>query len=155
MPVLYLGLDPGASGALAWVNERGEHPGWVPLDDGWSEVSATVLGLGADWHLVAVLERVAAMPGQGVSSTFKFGASFGGCEALLACRGVPYELVTPSVWQQAMGCRSGGDKNVTKAAAQRLFPGVKVTHRNADALLIAEYCRRLHAGRRPASTEAA
>jgi hypothetical protein len=42
-----------------------------------------------------------------------------------------------------MKCRSGGDKKITKAAAQRLFPRMKVTHKNADALLIAEYGRRV------------
>ena len=38
---------------------------------------------------------------------------------------------------------SKGDKNVTKRRAQELFPGARVTHAVADALLLAEYCRRL------------
>lgn len=36
-----------------------------------------------------------------------------------------------------------GDKNVTKAAAQRLFPDQKVVHATADAMLLAEYARRV------------
>jgi hypothetical protein len=46
------------------------------------------------------------------------------------------------VWQGALECLSGGSKNVTKLRAQQLFPGEKVTHGSADALLIAEYGRR-------------
>ena len=91
----------------------------------------------------AYLEKVGAMPRQGVSSTFKFGTSYGFCLGLLTSLLVPFEEVTPAKWQQVMKCRSGGDKKITKAAAQRLFPRMKVTHKNADALLIAEYGRRV------------
>jgi hypothetical protein len=42
-----------------------------------------------------------------------------------------------------MSCLTKGDKNVTKSRAQELFPEVKVTHAIADALLIAEYGRRI------------
>ena len=45
----------------------------------------------------------------------------------------------PQVWQKALGCMTGGDKNVTKRRAQELFPGHKITHATADALLIAHY----------------
>ena len=56
---------------------------------------------------------------------------------------IPYEEVTPQKWQKALGCRTGGDKNVSKARAQALFPLQNITHAIADALLLAEYCRRL------------
>jgi len=42
-----------------------------------------------------------------------------------------------------MGCMTKGDKNVSKRKAQELFPSMKVTHASADALLIAEYGRRM------------
>lgn len=45
-----------------------------------------------------------------------------------------------------MGCLTNGDKNITKQRAQQLFPSAKVTHKIADALLLAEYCRRVHRG---------
>lgn len=60
---------------------------------------------------------------------------------LLASQSVPFEEVTPAKWQGALGCRSKGDKNVTKRKAQELFPEVKMTHAIADAYLLAEYCR--------------
>jgi len=40
-----------------------------------------------------------------------------------------------------MSCRTKGDKNVSKHAAQKLWPHLKITHRDADARLIAEYGR--------------
>lgn len=88
------------------------------------------------------LEQVGSMPGQGVSSTFKFGQSYGFLRGLLVGLGIPHEFVRPAVWQKALGCLSGGDKNVTKAKAQQLWPHVKWAHATADSALIAEYGRR-------------
>ena len=59
----------------------------------------------------------------------------------------PFEEVAPQVWQKVLGCLSRGDKNVTKAKAQQLFPAIKVTHAIADALLLAEYARRVWVAR--------
>ena len=89
-----------------------------------------------------LVERVHSMPKQGVSSSFKFGENFGWFQGLLQGLGIPYTLVSPSVWQKAMECRSGGDKNVTKVRATQLFPEEKIYHWNADGLLLAELCRR-------------
>lgn len=65
----------------------------------------------------------------------------------------PIELVAPSVWQRAFvlagGPRDEGitaKKNRHKARAQELFPNLKITHACADALLLAEYCRRTREG---------
>jgi hypothetical protein len=52
---------------------------------------------------------------------------------------IPFERVRPAAWQKALGCLTGGDKNVSKRRAQELFPQLKVTHATADALLIAYY----------------
>jgi hypothetical protein len=87
------------------------------------------------------LEEVHSMPGQGVASCFTFGSSFG----FLHCLGLGcgrFERVRPQIWQRDLNCRTGGDKNISKARAMELFPSMRVTHANADALLIAEYGRR-------------
>lgn len=60
----------------------------------------------------------------------------------IAAHQVPFTEVTPQKWQRAMGCLSGGDKNVTKARAQQLWPTLKLTHANSDAYLLAEYARK-------------
>lgn len=96
--------------------------------------------------IFAFIERVHSSPQMGVVSAFTFGRSYGFLRAALMGVALPFDEVTPQKWQKAMGCLSGGDKNVTKAAAQRLFPKTTVTHAIADSLLIAEYGRRLRAG---------
>jgi Holliday junction resolvasome RuvABC endonuclease subunit len=149
--MLYFGVDPGQSGAIACIDSL--RPSENPLSFKLSETErdvwvflnrCRVLGERTDRELEmhAYIERVHSMPKQGVASSFKFGQSYGFLRGLLIACHIPFEEVSPVKWQTAMGCRSAGDKNVTKAMAQQLFPNVKVTHANADALLIAEYCRR-------------
>lgn len=95
----------------------------------------------------AAIEKVGPARGrdgrkQGVVSAYTFGFGTGIIYGVLASLRIPFEEVSPLKWQTAMGCRTGGNKNISKAKAQQLFPHLKVTHANADALLIAEYCRR-------------
>jgi len=78
----------------------------------------------------------------GVKSSFTFGNGFGHLEMALTAAGIPFERVRPQVWQKAMSCMTGGDKNVSKRKAQELFPHIKCTHSTSDALLIAEFGRR-------------
>ena len=143
---MILGIDPGVSGGVALVSADTAMAWKMPetLHDTW----ALFRGLAAGRQTITkgYIERVGAMPGQGVSSTFKFGRNVGQLEAFLAAAGIPFEYVSPAVWQRALGCLSKGDKNKTKAMAQRLFPGLRITHALADALLIAEYGRRREAG---------
>lgn len=87
----------------------------------------------------AVIEKVHSMPKQGVASSFKFGQSYGFLRGLLIALEIPFQSVAPGVWQRSLGCLSGGDKRVTKAKAQELYPELKVTHATADALLIATF----------------
>ena len=72
----------------------------------------------------------------------------------LTAAGIPFEEVTPVVWQRGLGIpvRKKDEsrsqfKGRLKAKAQQLFPQVKVTLKTADALLISEYCRRKREGR--------
>lgn len=143
---VFLGVDPGTSGASALIDG---HSG--KIIDICRHDKSTYHDIGEwyrEWcdhehyYVKARLEKVHAMPGQGVSSTFKFGKSFGFLEGLLVSFLVPYELVTPKTWQTYMKCKTGGDKNISKAAAQRIWPDHKIIHTIADALLLAEYCRR-------------
>jgi len=143
-----LGVDPGGSGAIACIDDGGE-PSWIKLDSTEADIAHAVASWDAE-HVVdfAFIERVHSMPKQGVSSSFKFGQSYGFLRGILVALSIPFEEVTPQTWQKSMGCMSKGNKNVTKARAQQLFPGVKITHANADALLIAEYGRRVWESRR-------
>lgn len=136
----YIGIDPGKSGGIAIIT-----PGGGAYAHKMPETDRDLLDLLSEFSADdnrAVLEQVHAMPGQGVTSTFTFGRGYGKLEMALCASLIPFETVTPQKWQKLMGCLTKGDKNVSKAAAQRLFPHLKVTHAIADALLIAEYCRR-------------
>lgn len=137
-----IGIDPGASGGAALLNEDGIVDVVVFSKNTEHDLAMIVSNWKSFSPAMAMLEQVHSMPRQGVASTFKFGQSYGFLRGLLTGLLIPYELVTPQKWQKAMGCMSKGDKNVTKAAAQRLYPDFKVTHATADALLIATFAWR-------------
>jgi hypothetical protein len=140
--MIYIGIDPGKSGAMALVWPDGQPATGVCRFDATPADHADWL-LGFDLtQAVAVIEKVSSSPQMGVVSAFSFGKSQGFLLGLLTALKVPYHEVTPQKWQKAMGCMSKGDKNVTKHAAQKLWPHLKITHRDADARLIAEYGRR-------------
>lgn len=140
-----IGIDPGNSGAIAYFNiytDRNEID-FIKLSSTESDIYEFLFKYDHYKNVFAYIENVHSMPKQGVVSAFTFGKNFGFLIGLLTALKIPYEFVTPQKWQKAMGCLSKGDKNITKAAAQRLFPNIKITHAIADALLIAEYGRRI------------
>lgn len=153
---LFMGCDPGASGAFAILDADGAIVDVTVMPETAKDISEYVAEFAARLQ-IAVLESVHAMPKQGVSSAFKFGRGFGRLEMALIAHGIRFEYATPGKWQQPLGCvvkgRSGpaeqktAKKNHNKSRAQELFPNQKITHAIADSLLIAEYCRREH-GRR-------
>lgn len=140
---MFIGIDPGKSGGMAIIDREGRYVAACRMPDSDSEV----LDVFKAWPSArAVLEFVRSSPQMGVASAFTFGCSYGALKMALAAAGVPYNEVTPLKWQRALGCLTKGDKNVSKARATQLFPGIKVTHAIGDALLLAEYCRRLELG---------
>lgn len=146
-----LGIDPGMSGGYVMSSDSGVTAFKMPETekDLWDAFAwARTFG-----DTKAYIEDVHAMPGQGVTSMFKFGYGLGCLRMALIGNGIPFEKVSPMKWQKALGCLSKGDKNVTKRKAQELFPQIKVVHWNADALLIAEYGRRVEAARAPERRE--
>lgn len=151
---LFFGVDPGAAGAFAALDQDGApvfdfcFKDMTDLDI-FDEMSPWLLGQNGvpDFCL---LERVSSMPKQGVASSFNFGASYGLVRGFIISSRVPWGMVTPSKWQTGMRCKSGGDKSVPLARAQQLFPSVQMNKMGKrqvyDALLVAEYCRRTRLG---------
>lgn len=148
---MILGIDPGASGALAFFNlEAGtleivDMP-TVQVKRGAklkNEISPQMLAaiICARKPVVAIIEKVGAMPGQGSSSMFQFGRGVGMVEGVLAALHVPTDYVTPQQWQKAVGARDGKDGNRQRAA--ELFPAYahlfarKKDDGRADAALMA------------------
>lgn len=144
---LFIGVDPGASGAIAGMDDDGRIVQVIRLSDTEAEVAERFgLLIGSYDTVFAYIEKVHAMPKQGVVSSFRFGQSYGFVRGVLTASMVPFDTVAPAKWQGVMGCRTKGDKNVSKQKAGQLFPTIKVFHWNADALLLAEYCRRTRMG---------
>tara|TARA_B100000959_G_C14909023_1_gene594306 strand:+ start:722 stop:1171 length:450 start_codon:yes stop_codon:yes gene_type:complete len=147
MSTYMMGIDPGKSGGIALIplDDRDD----LPIATSMSRLTEREI---TDWICSenvtrCYLESVHSMPGQGVKSMFTFGQSYGFIRGVLIARHIPFETVTPLKWQTALRCRSKGDKNITKARAQELFPMIdKITHATADSLLIAEYGIRKEAG---------
>lgn len=141
---IFIGIDPGQSGGIAYLNENFAHPHKMPDTEADTAELLREIRDSYDGHstLLCFIESVHSMPKQGVSSSFKFGRSYGFLRGLLIGLKIPFEEITPQVWQKEMNCRTGGDKNVSKAKAQQLWPELKITHALADALLIAECARR-------------
>lgn len=157
MTTVFLGLDPGASGGIAAITADGALLFAEPMPATDRDVLDLLAEANREHAARAVIERVHASPQMGVVSAFTFGRGVGALHMALTAAGIPYDVVTPHIWQVAMGCaphraRAGStalkggfarrDKNAAKARAQVLFPGVRVTHALADALLLAEYARR-------------
>lgn len=140
---LIMGIDPGLSGAFVVSTiATGQVVYSIPFVKTTPHEIVDVL---RPLEIVkAYIEGVNAMPAQGVSSTFKFGMNYGLWQGILTALNIPYERVYPLKWQTAMSCKTGGNKNISKARAQELFPSLKVTHATADSLLIAEYGRRIY-----------
>jgi Holliday junction resolvasome RuvABC endonuclease subunit len=140
-----IGIDPGVLGGLAAICDDGDNEFRLTLkfkDATEQDIAQWFAFEIGDTKAYAVIERVSSSPQMGVVSSFTFGRSYGFLRGILTAMKIPFAEVTPQKWQKAMGCMSKGDKNVTKAAAQRLYPQEKITHANADALLLATYCRR-------------
>lgn len=145
----YMGIDPGKGGAITVVNEDREVVALYKMPEDSSEL----LDIFEKHKNVsfAVLERVHGMPGMGGVSMFTFGKNYGHIEMALLAKKIPFETVTPQKWMKEfqMTKKKFGEtktqwKNRLKARAVQLFPKVKVTLAYADALLIAEYCKRIY-----------
>jgi len=145
MSRITIGIDPGANGAIAWIDERGKScVEKMPdtLQDLWGlmcDITNFPRSVLDGRKYKAYIEQVSSSPQMGVVSAFSFGRGYGNLEMALTAAGIPFERVRPQVWQKAMGCMTKGNKNISKRKAQELFPDKKVTHATADALLIALY----------------
>jgi crossover junction endodeoxyribonuclease RuvC len=145
-PTAYLGIDPGQSGAIALLSEEQVLVEDWPGDPNAAADAVRKLILGHNFKLAA-LERVNAMPKQGVSSTFKLGQNVGAWQGILAALGLPYLMPTPREWQKGLVKQSDGPDTKARslAVARRLFPDAELSrksdHGRADALLLAWFAK--------------
>ncbi len=152
---MIIGIDPGLDGAIAFLGdklelERIEDMPTMASTGSRRQVNAAELARIMSDDIsprdvrVVYLERVSAMPGQGVSSMFSFGCSYGIVMGVLAALQLPVELVTPQSWKKRAGL-TGKEKDAARTMGQMLYPGALLARKKdigrADALLIARYGR--------------
>lgn len=151
---MILGIDPGKTGAIALLDGERCLGVWdMPsVSEGRSTgVSAALLSdliddalelAGGD--MSAMLEKVGAMPGQGIVSMFSFGRSVGIVEGVIGSKHIAMQKVSPSVWKRRAKL-IGKEKDFSRALAIEMFPEVagqlkrKKDCGRADAILIAFY----------------
>lgn len=151
MSALILGVDPGRKGALALVAPDGALIDVVDMPDATGSALGAHLADFLDDHAphtigCAWVEKVHAMPGQGVTSMFNFGANYGGICTLLGGLRIRVEVVSPNRWKKAMGVTADKRSSRDLAAARwpehaARFARVRDDGR-AEAALLAEYGRR-------------
>jgi len=166
---VYIGIDPGISGAVAAITEAGDliaahHIPTLQAKGKRREVNVGALrtlvtgmighgrvkGMIGHGRVMGAVERVGARPGQGVVSMYRFGKACGLLEGLLLGLGVPYITPLPRSWQAAMLKDVEGETPKIRAviAASRLWGNLDLTlkkdHNKADAALIAMYARQEH-----------
>lgn len=151
-----LGIDPGLMGALAFLNPRDASLIGV-IDMPTIRVTKTrkeydvpeIVQYLTDVYdpVAAFIEKVGAMPGQGVTSMFRFGMGYGLLTGIVHGLGVPITHVRPRTWQGKM-LRDApkGTKGASIMRAKELWPRAPlVTPRGrlidgrADAMLLARY----------------
>ena len=91
----FLGIDPGVSGAFAVIKSIGE----VELVGLFPDRRILIDWLKLGHTASAAVEKVSAMPGQGVCSMFTFGYAYGIALGILEAHSVSHELITPQKWQ--------------------------------------------------------
>ena len=125
-----LGVDPGTGGALAMIDTELSALVVADMPIAVIEVGKMKRRQISEFWLADLLrlyepdcawiERVHALPKQGVTSSFSFGLSYGLVRGVLAALGVPVSLVTPQEWKKSF--RLGASKNEARVIAARLFP---------------------------------
>lgn len=145
-----MGVDPGVRGGVAVLRPDGD-PAFIrgfsgDMTEGQLvlAVKTAVAALRGYNSTLCFYERVGSMPTDGRKGAFTFGRVDGLLAGAMLAHDIMPNYVMPAVWQARMGCLTRGNKNVSKDAAQRLFPHIKMTHAIADALLIAAYGQDFH-----------
>jgi hypothetical protein len=168
---IYIGIDPGQQGGIAALTLQGEIRRLMRMPDTSQKLVAVFRELAEMGECRTLVEHLPEMPrryvkkcpycqaehqqprsvpAQSAKSMFAQGCGYGRLLACLEVADLEPETVRAQHWQQLFSLiQPKGQKhsvtekkNKHKEAAGRLFPGIKLTHYVADALLIAEFARR-------------
>ena len=155
--MLIIGIDPGISGSLCFF-EDGKIIDLVEMPnmaDGkknkrqvngsqiYNEIYSRIKDL-EKGNIKVVIEQVSAMPGQGVTSMFNFGQSFGVLKGVCSAMQLPMYFVRPAKWKKYFNLINS-EKDASRTKAIEIFPYIsgklsrKKDANKADAILIASF----------------
>ena len=155
--MLIIGMDPGISGAICFF-ENGEVKEIIDMPnmaDGkknkrqingpqvYNEISSRIKNTSKK-EIVVVIEQVSAMPGQGVTSMFNFGQSFGVLKGICSAMQLSMHFIRPAKWKKYFGLIKT-EKDASRTKVIEIFPYIsskfsrKKDSNKADATLIASF----------------
>ena len=152
---IYIGIDPGKTGAIAFLDSatsfgKVHDMPWIAKDIDIQQVKGWLKDARQKDYCVACLEYQQAFPRQGAVSAYTLGEGVGQLKGLLLGMEIAFEEVRPAKWKVALSIPVKAPKEQSMMAARRLFPeadlGRKKDQGRSEALLIAEYRRRLENG---------
>ena len=116
--MIYIGIDPGAKGSYAWIWDETVRA--MPWDAEFFVQDMKCL-VATKERIVAAVEKVGAVHGNGIVSMFNFGKNAGYIEGVLTALGIPYQLVPPAKWKKEFSL-IGKDKQASIMTCHKLFP---------------------------------
>ena len=155
--MLIIGIDPGITGAICFF-ENGEIKDIIEMPsmaEGkknkrqingpqiFNEIIKRIEGLNKN-NIAVVIEQVSAMPGQGVTSMFNFGQSFGVLKGICSAMQLPLHFVRPAKWKKYFNLIKT-EKDASRTKVIEIFPYIssklskKKDSNKADAILIASF----------------
>ena len=155
--MLIIGIDPGISGAICFFKngEVKEILDMPTMAEGkknkrqingpqiYNEISKRIINIPKK-EVVVVIEQVAAMPGQGVTSMFNFGQSFGVLKGICSAMQLSMHFVRPTKWKKYFNLIKT-EKDASRTKVIEIFPYIssqlsrKKDSNKADAILIASF----------------
>ena len=155
--MLIIGIDPGISGSICFledgiINDVLEMPTMtegkknkkqVNGNQLFNEIKSRLSEINQD-DVCVVVEHVTAMPGQGVTSMFNFGQSYGVIKGICSAMQLPIHFVRPTKWKKYFNLINTS-KDASRSRAIEIFPKIsdnlkrKKDSNKADAILIASY----------------
>ena len=150
---MYLGIDPGFSGALAVLDDKLNiiHYQDMPIIEvakkrelNEPELRNIFQRFSPKYNnLIVGIEKSQTMPGQGIVSTGRYMASYGFLRGLCVGLGLHYVLIRPPTWKKAMLADMPKEKGSSIQKVNQIYPEIKLTrkkdHGISDAILIARY----------------
>ncbi len=151
--MISIGFDPGKEGSMA-ISKDGKilfcepYP-FIGDELDIAKLSRTILEHTGGQPRKAILEKVGAMPGQGVCSMFTFGKMVGEIRGMLKTLQIPFIEPTPVAWKKAVlvGTDWKGKKSASCEHVARRYPEIDLTPGKkrkphdgmADAICLAEF----------------